>query len=395
MKYDFDKIIDRKINNSEQWGFLTEYFGSEKVLPFWVADMDFEVAKPIKDILVKRAKNGVFGYGRRSDCFFESIVNWMRKRHNWNILREWIVGTNGIVPSLNFIIQSLTEIGDSILIQPPVYHPFSNSIKLNNRNILYNDLLFDGQKYSIDFEDLELQFSQGVKMMFLCNPHNPTGSVWSRQDLETIGKLCCKYDVLIISDEIHQDIVYLGHNHIPIASISEEIRRRTITCCAPSKTFNIAGLVTSYLIIPDDILRETIQNHLKQLGFSTWNIFGNFALPVAYNQGAEWLEQLLQYLEENIEFINNFLREKIPEIKLVKPQGTYIGWLDCRNLKMTDSELEKFFTEYAKVGLLTGRKFGINGSGFMRIVFACPKSKIEEGLTRILNSYDKFNKSKL
>ena len=349
----------------------------------WVADMDFEVPQPVIDAVVKRAQHGVYGYTEKPDSFFTAIANWMEKRHGWHISTEWLSICPGVVPALCFSVLAFTEPGDKVLVQSPVYPPFFAAIENNQRTIVNNQLKEADGQYSIDFEDLDEKLGSGVKLMFLCNPHNPVGRVWSREELVRIGELCIKHDVIIISDEIHSDLVYSGCTHTSIASISKELAAHTITCIAPSKTFNIAGLSTSAAIIPDKALRDSFNNTMKRLGIELTNIFGITALEAAYNEGEEWLDQLLVYLEGNLDFMVDYINTRIPQIKVSKPQGTYLAWLDCRGLGMNQKELADFFINKARVGLNDGAPFRDGSEGFMRLNAACTRSLLEEALKRI------------
>ncbi len=383
MKYNFDKSVDRLGTSSVKWDYLDRVFGNKDVLPLWVADMDFEVPQPVSDAVVKRAQHGIYGYTDRPDSFYASISKWMEKRHGWHIENEWITVCPGVVPALCFSVLSFTEPGDKVLLQSPVYHPFFSAIEENGRIIVNNRLRQEKVRYEMDFEDLETKLASGVKLMLLCNPHNPIGRVWSKEELKKVGELCARYDVIIISDEIHSDLVYRSCTHIPAASISEELALRTVTCIAPSKTFNIAGLSTSAVIIPDKALRHKFNSTLKRLGIEMSNLFGITALEAAYTDGEEWLDQVLEYLEGNLDYLADYFNTRIPKIKVSKPQGTYLAWLDCRQLGMNQKDLVDFFIHRARVGLNDGAAFGAGGEGFMRMNIACPRSLVEEALKRI------------
>lgn len=383
MKYDFDKSIDRFGTSSVKWDYLDRVFGNKEVLPLWVADMDFEIPQPVVDAVVKRAQHGIYGYTEKPASFYASMTNWMDKRHGWSIKREWIAVCPGVVPALCFSILSFTEPGDKVLLQSPVYHPFFSSIEENGRVVVNNRLKQENGRYEMDFEDLEAKLGSGVKIMLLCNPHNPVGRVWSREELQKVGELCARYDVMIISDEIHCDLVYSGFTHIPAASVSEELAQRTVTCIAPSKTFNIAGLSTSAVVIPNNAIRNKFKGTMKRLGIEMSNLFGITALEAAYAQGEEWLDQVLAYLEDNLDFLVDYISSSIPQIKVSKPQGTYLAWLDCRELGMSQKDLVDFFINKAGVGLNDGAAFGEDGEGFMRINIACPRSLLAEALKRM------------
>ncbi|HYE81652.1 MAG TPA: PatB family C-S lyase [Clostridia bacterium] len=389
MHYNFDKSIDRMGTGSVKWDYLDRVFGNSEVLPMWVADMDFEVPQPVIDAVVKRARHGIYGYTNRPDSFYASIADWTEKRHGWHIEKDWIWVCPGVVPALSFSVLSYTEPGDKVLVQTPVYYPFFSAIESNGRVIVNNRLKQEGGRYLMDFEDLDTKLGSGVKVMILCSPHNPVGRVWSRDELTKVGKLCIKHNVILVSDEIHSDLIYSGNVHTPAASISEELAKRTVTCLAPSKTFNIAGLSTSVAIIPDMALRKKFNNTIKGLGVEMSNLFGITALEAAYTHGAEWLDQLLAYLEDNLNFLLDYFRNNIPGIKVFKPEGTYLIWLDCRELGMNQKDLADFFISKALVGLNDGSAFGEGGEGFMRMNIACPRSLLEVGLKRIRESVDK------
>lgn len=383
MKYNFDKSINRLNTSSVKWDYLDRVFGNREVIPLWVADMDFEAPQPVIDAIVKRAQHGIYGYTEKPDSFYDSIVNWMEKRHGWHINKEWITVCPGVVPALCLSILSFTEPGDRVLLQSPVYHPFFSSIEGNGRIVVNNQLRQENNTYIIDFADLEAKLESGIKAMILCNPHNPIGRVWNKEELIKVGELCTRHNVIIVSDEIHSDLVYGGYNHIPAASISEELAMRTVTCIAPSKTFNIAGLSTSLTIIPDKILRDKFNNTIKQLGIGSSNLFGITALEAAYTNGDEWLDQVLQYMEGNLDYLVDYFNTKIPTIKVSKPQGTYLAWLDCRELGMKQKDLVDFFINKVRVGLNDGAAFGAGGEGFMRLNIACPRGLLSEALNRI------------
>ncbi|MHB1394902.1 MAG: MalY/PatB family protein [Clostridia bacterium] len=383
MKYNFDKSVDRLGTSSVKWDYLDSVFGNAEVLPMWVADMDFEVPQPVIDAVVKRAQHGIYGYTEKPDSFYSSIASWMEKRHGWNLSTEWISMAPGVVPALSLSVLSFTTPGDKVLVQTPVYYPFFSSIENNDRVIVNNQLKQEKGKYYMDFEDLEAKLGSGVKAMILCSPHNPVGRVWSRKELMKVGELCIKHDVILVSDEIHSDLIYAGNIHTPIASISEELAQCTVTCIAPSKTFNIAGLSTSAMIIPNKVLRGKFNNTIKRLGIEMSNLFGITALEAAYTHGYEWLDQLLAYLEGNLDLLMDYFESKIPGIKVSRPEGTYLIWLDCRELGMTQKDLVNFFISKAQVGLNDGTAFRAGGEGFMRMNIACPRSLLAEALNRI------------
>jgi cystathionine beta-lyase len=312
----------------------------------------------------------------------------MKKRHNWNIKKEWIVFTPGVVPALNMLVKALTHPGDEVIIQTPIYPPFYNAIKNNGCHVVENPLKFDGTKYVMDLDDLYKKINSKVKLMILCSPHNPVGRVWKEEELKKLGEICIKHNILIIADEIHGDLIFKENKHIPFASISEDFAKNSIICTAPSKTFNIAGLETSNMIISNETIRKAFLRAREGCGISKPNVFGIEALKAAYTFGEEWLWELLNYLEENLNFLIKYIEEKIPKIKVIKPEGTYLVWLDCKDLTFNKKELEEFFMKNAKLILNQGHTYGNGGEGFVRINIACPRSILEEGLNRLRKAMD-------
>lgn len=393
MKYDFDKVIDRTGTNSSKWDpdTLETMFGEREAIPFWVADMDFKAADPIVDAVVKRAEHGIYGYSKRTDSYFQAIIDWTKRRFDWEIKREWIEFTPGVVPAVNYLIQGFTIPGDKVLIQQPVYYPFKNAIENNGRHMINNQLKFNGEYYEIDFEDFEEKVKDPkVKMYILCSPHNPVSRLWTREELMRLGQLCLENDVLVVADEIHNDLVYSGYKHIMFASLSEEFAMNSITCTAPSKTFNLAGMQASNIIIPNPELMDKYRRILEKNHIGGQNPLSIVALETAYNEGEEWLEQLLEYLEGNIEFIQKYLEEHLPKAKLIKPEATYLGWIDLRAYEEDGEKLERILAQEGKIALDGGTWFGEGGSGFMRLNYACPRTLLEEGLKRICDAINKI-----
>ncbi len=383
MKYNFDVVINRFNTASVKWDGLENTFGSKDLISMWVADMDFPCPMPVIDALTKRAAHGIYGYTLRTESYLDSICSWMQKRHDWHIQKEWICHSPGVVPALGFIVNAFTEPGDNVIIQSPVYYPFSKMVEASGRQIVYNPLKFDGERYTMDYDDLEAKVRAGAKMLILCSPHNPVGRVWTRDELLNLGQICKDNDVLVVSDEIHFDLVYKDFIHTPFAALSEEFAANSIICTAPSKTFNLAGLQTSNIIIANEGLRARYTNFVERLGLTLGNTFGLYALETAYTQGEEWLDELLDYLKGNLDFLTQFIEKRIPKIKVIKPEGTYLVWLDCRSLNMDALKLEQFMRTLGGVALDDGHIFGPEGSGFERINIACPRSLLEEGLYRI------------
>ncbi|GMQ59848.1 pyridoxal phosphate-dependent aminotransferase [Vallitalea sediminicola] len=389
MKYNFDTIIDRNGTNSLKWEpeKLKEHFGGEDMLPLWVADMDFKTPQPIIDTIVERAQHGIYGYSVRLDAYYDSVINWQKKRHNWNIDKDSIVYTPGIVPAINYIIQAFCSTGDKVIIQTPVYYPFKKSIINNGCKVVDNPLIYDGKKYNIDFKDFEEKAKdEEVKIFILCSPHNPVGRVWTKEELEKIGKICIENDVLVVSDEIHNDLILGNNEHTVFANICEDFAQNSIICTAPSKTFNIPGLETSHIIIRNKEIRDKYKHILIKNSISGHNPMSIAALKAAYNEGEDWLEQLLLYLEDNLNFMENYLKNNMKEIRLIRPQATYLAWLDFRLIEKDNKKLEDLIFRQAKVALDSGNWFGDNGSGFMRVNFACPRAILNEALDRICSA---------
>lgn len=383
MKYDFDEIIDRRGTNCVKWD------GAENpnVLPMWVADMDFRTASAIIEALRRRVDHGVFGYTRVPQSYYDAITGWFGRRHGWNIDKDWIIYTSGVVPALSAIIKALTVPGDKVLIQTPVYNCFFSSIRNNGCEIVESPLIYTDNTYSIDFEDMESKASDPkVKAMILCNPHNPAGRVWSRDELIRIGEICIRHDVVVIADEIHCELVMPGYEYTPFASISEEFSRHSVSCVSPSKAFNIAGLQIANIVCADAVRRAKIDRAININEVCDVNPFGVIALQAAYNEGGEWLDQLLEYIHGNYEYMRRFCEEHLPDFPITKLEGTYLVWMDCRKFGMTSAELEKVLIQDAKLWLNAGTMYGKDGEGFMRWNIACPRVSMIEGLQR----FEKF-----
>ncbi len=379
----FDQVIERRNTSSVKWDLVEQLYGSDDVLPMWVADMDFPAPKPVVDAIVARAQHGVYGYTTRPGSAYEAIEQWASTRHHWMIEREWISFSPGVVPALAFLLDALSEPGDKVIIQPPVYHPFAFTIRENGRQIVNNHLIFENGQYRMDYEDLERKASEGARLMILCSPHNPVGRVWTREELARLGEICLRHGITVISDEIHSDLILPGQEHTPFASIGPEFAQNSVVCTAPSKTFNLAGLQTSVVIIPNKELRERYNAVLDRLHLGLPNTFGLTAMEAAYRHGGEWLDELRAYVSENLRYLQDFLDREAPAIKVVQPEGTYLVWLDCRELGLDTEGLARFMREDAKVGLDDGHIFGPGGDGFERINIACPRSVLQEGLGRI------------
>jgi cysteine-S-conjugate beta-lyase len=381
--YDFDSIIERRGFGSIKWDFTEKYFSAKDILPMWVADMDFRSPGPVLEAMRKAVDHGIFGYAGVPESYCNAVIAWMKKRHDWTIEKEWMVYSPGVIPALNMLITAFTDPGDQIVVQPPVYYPFFEAIKCHGREILENPLQPEGSQYLMDLADLEQRITPRTKMIILCSPHNPISRVWQREELERLGKFCLDHNILVISDEIHGDLVYTGFKHTPFASISETISQNCITCTAASKTFNLPGLQTSNIIISNPDLRKRFKEAERGYGFSSPNLFGIAATEAAYGHGEEWLTQLLEYLEGNIKFLSDFISQRIPGLSIAQPQGTYLLWLDFRDCGIDQAKLGNFVREDARVALEPGFIFGCKENGFERMNIACPRSVLEEGLSRI------------
>jgi len=406
MTYHLDDEVNRRGTASVKWEFMQvedgvarlastdRSFGENRVLPMWVADMDFRCPEQVIQALVKRAEHGIFGYTAPTEAFFQAIVDWMHKRHGWAVRPEWLCNTPGVVPALHMAVRTFTEVGDGILIQPPVYHPFSMAIENHNRSIVKNPLIYEHGRYRMDYEDLEAKIvQQDVRMAILCSPHNPVGRVWTREELLRFGEICLRHDVLVVSDEIHGDLIYSDSCFTPFATLGEPFPQVSITCTAPSKTFNLAGLHTSTLIIPNQALHARLVETLRKHGLSGLGTFGVVALQAAYEHGEPWLKQVMGYIESNYHYLEAFMLEEIPQIKVIKPEGTYLVWLDCRALGLNAKKLKQLMLEKARVYLDEGYIFGPEGEGFERINIACSRSLLIDALYRIKSAVDGLQQS--
>ena len=388
--YNFDKIINRKGTNCLKYDYAVERGKPADVLPLWVADMDFTVSEEITKSLHAAVDHGIYGYTQPKDAYYNAITNWMEKNHNWKTKREWIMKTPGVVFALGAAVKAFTKPGDAVLIQNPVYYPFTNIIRDNDRRVIDNTLVYEKRvtegksQYSIDYEDFERKIVQeNIKLFILCNPHNPVGRVWNREELQYLGEICLHHHVIVVSDEIHNDFVYPGFEHTVFANVDPRFAEFTVTCTAPSKTFNLAGLQISNIFISNETLREAFQKEIDKTGYDEPNALGAVACEAAYRGGQEWLDQLRAYLLENLNFLRAYLQEKIPQIHLVEPEGTYLVWLDCRELGMSNEELSRFMVEKAGLGLSDGYTFGRSLSGYMRLNAACPRSVLKQALEQL------------
>lgn len=385
MKYNFDKIIERRGTDCIKWDHADLFFGKNDLLPMWVADMDFESPPEVVEAIVTRAKHGIYGYTARSDSYYESIVSWLSRRHGWEVEKEWISHAPGVVPAVHIAIMALTHPGDKVIVQTPVYYPFFKAVEETGRQLILNPLIESGGRYTMDFEDLERKIDSRTKIIILCSPHNPVGRVWTRDELSKLGEICLSSNIKIISDEIHSDLVLGNNRHIPIATISEEVSSITLTCVAPSKTFNLAGLSSAAVISSSSTLLSEYSNMLSSVGAGMSNVFGTIALQTAYNKGEHWLEELLEYISGNFEYMRDFLKANFPEVKVTELEGTYLAWIDFRGTGMSVEELKNLLYEKAKVGFEDGSIFGMEGEGFMRVNLACPRAIVEEAMKRLIN----------
>lgn len=392
MQYDFDTPIDRTHTWSIKHDFKKENGKADDILPFWVADMDFRSPDSVVEALKKAVDHGIFGYSRADESYFDAVAAWYQKRHHLTLQPEWMTCTPGIVFALSIAVRAFTQEGDAVLIQPPVYHPFSRAILRNKRTLVENPLVLKDGHYEMDLEDLEQKvLDEHIKLMILCNPHNPVGRVWTREELTALADICLRHHVYVISDENHGDFVWQGHEQTPYASISEEACLHSMMCTAPSKTFNLAGMATSNLFIPDPEMRRKFRSELLDVGQENMNRLGLFACRAAYEGGGEWLDQLIGYLAGNLALVRDFCKNRVPQIQLVEPEGTYLAWLDCRELGMTDDELMAFFSDEAKVWLDPGTHSGEQGSGFMRFNLGSSRSVIAQALDQIEAAWKKRN----
>ena len=393
--YNFDKIINRKGTNCLKYDYAVERGKPADVLPLWVADMDFTVSEEITKSLHAAVDHGIYGYTQPKDAYYNAITNWMEKNHNWKTKREWIMKTPGVVFALGAAVKAFTKPGDAVLIQNPVYYPFTNIIRDNDRRVIDNTLVYEKRvtegksQYSIDYEDFERKIVQEhIKLFILCSPHNPVGRVWTREELQQLGEICLRHHVIVVSDEIHNDFVYPGFEHTVFANVDPRFAEFTVTCTAPSKTFNLAGLQISNIFISNETLREAFQKEIDKTGYDEPNALGAVACEAAYRGGQEWLDQLRAYLLENLNFLRAYLQEKLPQIHLVEPEGTYLVWLDCSELGISGKELDQFIVEKAGLWLDGGAMFGPSGADFQRVNIACPRATLELALDKLKAAVD-------
>lgn len=391
MKYNFDEIIDRRNTDCLKYDFAAERGMPEDVLPLWVADMDFRTAPGIIEKAMADATLGIYGYTEGRDDYFQVVAAWYRNYFDWNVEKKWLVKTPGIVFAIGIAIQALTEVGDAVMIQQPVYYPFSAVIRDNDRTLVNNELILRNGHYEIDYDDFEEKIIQNhVKLFILCSPHNPVGRVWTAKELRRVGEICVRHGVKVVSDEIHSDFVYEGGKHHVFTTIDPAFEQISIICTAPSKTFNLAGLQISNIFIPNGQIRKAFLKQMSAVGYSQVNMIGLHACQAAYETGREWLEELKVYLRDNLDFARDFLEKNLPQIKLIEPEGTYLIWLDCRELGLTEERLEHLIVHEAKLWLDAGAIFGKAGEGFERINIACPRAVLKEALERLRGAVEKL-----
>lgn len=384
MSTNFDEIIDRHNTNSLKYDFSKERNRPEDLLPLWVADMDFKIAAPILDDIHEAVNHGIFGYSEVKGDYFKPLHQWFLKQFHWNTRPEWLIKTPGIVYAISIAIQAYTNIGDAIMLQQPVYYPFMECIIKNKRRLVNNQLIYNNNQYSIDFQDFENKIvNENVKIFLLCSPHNPVGRVWTRKELTRIGNICLKHNVIVISDEIHCDFTYEGYYHTVFAALSRNFANNSIICTSPTKTFNIAGLQISNIFIPNEKLRKKFKYALNASGYSQLNTIGLVAAKSAYEKGESWYRDLKVYLKGNLDYLRDFIQTKIPQIKMIEPQGTYLVWLDCSGLGLNHNELEDLVIKKAKLWLDSGSIFGKETQLFQRINIACPRSILKQALTQL------------
>ena len=384
---DFDILHDRSQSAAEKWDkvAMKEHFGRDDLLPFWVADMEFQAPSNIRGRLVERAENGIYGYEYRPDSLYDAILQWYASRHQWAINKSDLCFSHGVMNAISILINQHTEKGDGIIVQPPVFFEFRIAILENKRKLARNPLIKNGMSYEMDFEDLEKQAAEPRnKILILCNPHNPVGRVWTKEELQRVGEICFKHNVLVISDEIHADITYQNYQYMPYSkAVTEDIAQQSFTCISPAKTFNIASVTDAMVVIPNQEYRQQYEKFVAQYFLGKSNTFAVAAMESAYRNGGEWLDEFLVYLQNNLDFLKDYLGKHIPKVQLVEPEGSFLVWLDFSELNMEAKELESFLAQKARIALNSGYWFGRQGAGYARMTIACPQSTLKEGLSRL------------
>lgn len=383
MRYDFDTVLDRRQTHSLKWDRCLVDFGLDDVIPMWVADMDFAAPPGVVEAIQRRAAHGAYGYASVPESFWAAALAWLQARHGWTVERQWLARAPGVVPALNLCVNAFTGPGDGVLVQTPVYYPFFHAVDRNGRRLIRNPLIADGGTYRMDLADLDRKIDERTRLLILCSPHNPVGRVWRREELEQLGEICVRRDLLVLSDEIHMDLALPGHRHVPLATISPALAARTVTLLAPSKTFNVAGLNMSLVVASNPELLARYTTEFDAAGLVIASLFGTVALEAAYRHGADWLDQLLDYLAANVDVAERFMRERLPQLRFIRPEGTYLALIDCRSLGMPQQELDDFFLRTARVYFDSGAWFGEETAGFERINLACPRKTLVEALARI------------
>ncbi len=386
--YNFYIKNNRENSSCVKYDLRKEIFGNADVIPMWVADMDIQTPDFIFEAIRNRCTHPFLGYSFRDESYNLAITEWYKRRHGWNVQSDWIEFCPGVVSGLNHVIRALTKPGDKIIIQPPVYHPFFSTVENNGRVLVNNPLIESNGNYSMNFGELERLAAQGASMLILSNPHNPVGRVWNLNELTQLGDICVKHNVLVVADEIHCDLVYKAYKHIPLASINSNFAKNTITFSSASKTFNIAGLASGFVIISNPDMMKKYKHELEETGAGMGNIFGNEAVKAAFSlEGEEWLTELLQYFEGNVDLVERTLKQHLPKLKFTKPQGTYLLWLDFREFEMNDEALNKKLINEVGLGLNAGNGFGAEGTGFQRMNIACPRSVVQIALNKLIDSF--------
>ncbi|NDW11667.1 putative C-S lyase [Bacteroides sp. 214] len=386
MRYNFDEVIDRSGTDAEKVEGVKIFWNRTDLLPMWVADMDFRTAPFIVEALRERLDHEILGYTFRSDAWYDSIIEWLKQRFEWNVTREMLNFSPGVVPGFTMAIQQFTQPGDKIMVQTPVYHPFFLSAERNHREVVYNPLKLVDGRYEMDMPLFEAQIKD-CKMLILCNPQNPSGRVWTKDELQAIAKICYESNVLVVSDEIHADLTFPQYRHYPFATVSEEARINSITLMSPSKAFNMPGLSTSYAVIPNEELCKRYAEQVAINSVGEGHLFAFLSVAAAYSQGTDWLHQVLAYVQENIDYMDSFLKVHVPKIKVIRPQASYLVFLDCRELGLSQENLLRFFEDGAHLALNNGAMFGANGEGFMRINVGCPRVTLEQAMKQLRDAF--------
>lgn len=389
MNFDFNERTTRRGTMSYKWDMGEKLFGDPDVLPLWVADMDFKCPPAVIRAVSDRAAQGMYGYTIRTEEYTEAITGWFGRRHQWNLKADWLTDSPGVVPSLSLAVQMLTEPGDAVILQSPVYNPFYDVILKNGRVLAESPLILNNGRYEMDYDLLEKWMREGAKLLLLCSPQNPGGRVWTKEELVRLGDLCVRYDVKVVADEIHCDLVFPEHRHYPFASISEAYAERTVTCLAPSKTFNIPGLQTSFTVISNPEMRRQFEDRIHTLGLGSVNYFGPAATIAAYDESEPWLDELLNYVKSNHVYTIEFLSERLPMLHPVRSEGTYLLWVDCRELGLSRAQLKQLMYKEAKIAFTEGSIYGKGGEGFLRINLACPRELLTEALERFVQAVGK------